>query len=97
MAIALFTGSQFNTCVTWAGENGSSDISDQDAYVEKVLAEVEELGKTKAALDLLKEASETFDDWRIENAYRALCNSQWRTEGKNHYSFHDQYRSRLHI
>ncbi len=97
MAIALFTGSQFNTCVTWAGENGSSDISDQDAYVEKVLAEVEELGKTKAALDLLKEASETFDDSRIETAYSALCNSKWRTEGKNHYSFHDQYRSRLHI
>ena len=76
IAISLLLGFQLNAGMTLAAE--TEPVSDQDAYVEEVLAKADELGISKAALDLLQEATETVNDRRLLLAYRKLYYLQWK-------------------
>ena len=76
IAISLLLGFQFNAGMVLAAE--AEPVSDQDAYVEEVLVKADELGISKAALDLLQEATETVNDRRLLLAYRKLYYLQWK-------------------
>ena len=58
--------------------SASTSIVDQEAYVSATLAKAQQLGRTKQALDLLKEASDQVFDPRLNDAYEKLYRAQWR-------------------